>query len=260
MPKIVLPFYNLNSFPDCGGSIIAAGPSFSGKTSCILDLLAAKQKILDYAICFSYTEKYNKTFEKHIPKEMIHYSLEQPVFNAVINYHKDQFMQNPDLRVAIVLDDVMGSPDFLNWQLVKEMFYQSRHLGIFFIVVTQHLMLIKNCFRNNCTIIFFCKQPSCTTRRSYHTQFFSAIAKYLDFDKIFQFYTSDNRVLVAKFGKDAVSYDAMANLAYYKSNSFRNGQYVRQFRIGSPELWEYLTSQSEPTRGMVAPSVFNTLF
>ena len=121
-------------------------------------------------------------------------------------------------------------------------------------------MLIKNYFRDNCTAIVFCKQPSCATRRTYHAQLFSSIAKYVDFDAFFQFYTSDNRVLVLQCGNSS-TYDPLANIAYYKSNSFRKGKYVREFQIGPPELWQHIENQvSGKGSNAEQATVFNTMF
>lgn len=261
--KVNLPFFNLNSLPDTGGSIICAGPSYSGKTTTILDILASKSHLLNYAAAFSYTEKYNQTFSAHIHPNMVYYELEKATFDAVVNYHKAAFEKDSTLRMAVVLDDVMGAQKFLNWPSVKELFFQSRHMGIFFIVSTQHLMLIEPSFRNSCRFIVFTKQPSTATRKTYHNVLFGAFANYKDFDSVFKFYTSDFRVLVLQCGN--VSYEALQNLAYYKSNSFHknNGNYARQFRIGSQQLWEYLDRQASTgshVQTELTNQVFSTLY
>jgi hypothetical protein len=111
--KVNLPFFNLNSLPDDGGSIICAGPSFSGKTTTILDILASKSHLLNYAAAFSYTEKYNQTFSAHIHPNMVFYELEKSTFDSVLNFHKEAFEKDNSLRMAIILDDVMGAQKFL---------------------------------------------------------------------------------------------------------------------------------------------------
>lgn len=239
--KINLPFYNLKTFDDIGGACVIAGPSYSGKSTFALDLLASKVDILNYAVCFSYTEKYSPAFGRHIHPNLIHPRLEESTFNQILSFHKLQFQKDPSLRIAIVLDDCMSATAFLKWQSVKELFYQARHIGVFFIVITQHLMLIPNNFRNSCAILVFCKNPSAATRKSYHSQFFSQLGNFNQFDKVFQFYTSEHRVIVLKCRN--VSYDPLESISYYKSNSYQNGTYSREFRIGNPSLWGYLDSK-----------------
>lgn len=239
--KINLPFYNLNSFPDIGGSAIVSGPSFSGKTTFVLDLLSSKSNILNYAVVFSGTEKYSPAFGAHIHSSMIHEKLTEKAFTQVVNYHKMNFAKNPSLRVAIILDDCMSDTKFLSWPVVGELFFQSRHIGIFFFVITQHLLIIQNKFRNSCAVIAFCKNPSTAVRKSYHSQFFSGFGTFNQFDSVFQFYTSANRILILDCKK--LSYDPKQNVTYYKSNSFRHGNYCREFQIGNPDLWRLLDSK-----------------
>jgi hypothetical protein len=136
-------------------------------------------------------------------------------------------------------------------------------MGVFFIVSTQHLMLIEPSFRNSCRFIVFTKQPSTATRKTYHNVLFGAFAQYKDFDAVFKFYTSDFRVLVLQCGN--VSYEALENLAYYKSNSFHknNGNYARQFQIGSPQLWEHLDRQASTgahVQQEMSSQLFSTLY
>ena len=261
--KVQLPFYNLNNLPDAGGSIILAGPSFSGKTTAVLDILASKCHVLNYAAAFSYTERYNHTFSAHIHPNMVFYELNKDTFEKVINFHKNAFEKDPSLRIAIILDDVMGNQKFLAWPLIRELFFQARHIGIFFIVSTQHLMLIEPSYRNSCRFIVFTKQPSSATRKTYHTSLFGAFNSFKDFDAVFKYYTSDYRVLILQCGN--VSYEALKNLAYYKSNSFApgSGRYSREFRIGPPALWEHLDRQASTgmaLRSEVSDSVFSTLY
>lgn len=257
--KIKLPFYNLNDLPDSGGSIILAGPSFSGKTTMVLDILASKSHVLNYAAAFSYTERYNQTFSAHIQPNMVYYDLNKETFEKVVNFHKAAFEKNPNLRMAIVLDDVMGNQKFLSWSAIRELFFQSRHIGIFFLVSTQHLMLIEPSFRNSCRFIVFTKQPSSSTRKTYHTTLFGAFDNYKDFDAVFKYYTSEFRVLILQCGN--VSYEAIKNLAYYKSNSFPQGstRYSREFRIGSASLWNHL-NQSANNASNLQNDIYSTLY
>ena len=261
--KIQLPFYNLNDLPDEGGSIILAGPSFSGKTTMVLDILASKCHILNYAAAFSNTEKYNKTFSSHIHPNMVYYDLNKDTFEQVINFHKEAFEKDPTLRMAIVLDDVMGNQKFLSWPMIRELFFQSRHIGIFFLVSTQHLMLIEPAYRNSCRFIVFTKQPSSSTRKTYHTSLFGAFSSFKDFDNVYKYYTSEFRCLVLQCGN--VSYEALKNLAYYKSNSFSQNskRYSREFKIGSSSLWEHLDREANTglaLRSQISDSVFSTLY
>jgi hypothetical protein len=176
---------------------------------------------------------------------MIHHELNEKTFNRIIAFHKSQFLLDPSLRMAIVLDDCMSDTDFLKWSAVKQMFYEARHIGIYFILVTQHLMLIPNNYRNSCAILVFCKNPSAATRKSFHSQFFSQLGNFSQFDNVFQFYTSENRLMILKCRN--LSYNPQEAISYYKSNSYLHGSYAREYMLGNPRLWEYLDSQMNKT-------------
>jgi len=256
--KVRVPFFNIGAqLPDEGGSIIVAGPSFTGKTTTVLDILAAKSHLLNYAVAFSHTEKYNHTFSRHIHPNMVHYELTKKTFNRVLEVQKEAFEKDPNMRIAIVLDDVMDSPEFLSWPGIRECFFQSRHIGIFLIVSTQHLMMIPLKYRNSCRFVVFTKQPSQTTRKTYHLQLFGAFENWKDFDLVFKFYTSDYKVLVLLCGN--VSYEALHNIAYYKSNNYRNGAYSNDFKIGSESLWTHLDRKGD-TKNVMEEKITNSVF
>lgn len=242
LSKPRLDFFQLTSLPKNGGAIIISGPTYSGKTSIALDILASLTESLNYATAFSPTETFSPCFTNHLPKSFVHEKLNEAVFNQILNYHKIQFKKDPSLRMAFVLDDCMSDTDFMKWKGVKDLFYTARHLGIYLILITQHIMLIPACFRNNSAVLVFTKNPSDTARRAYHQQFFSSLGTFSQFDKVFQFYTSENRVLCLNCRK--LSYNPLHNISYYKSNSFVGREYKRQFKIGNPKLHEFLDTQN----------------
>ena len=220
------------------GCLIVAGPSRSGKTTVVLDIMAAHRHKFSYACIFSGSEKYNHTYGNFVHPMLIHYDITKPELEGVYEFQAAAFSKDPNQRCLVVIDDQMSKKDFLKWPITSRIFYECRHINLFLIICTQYLLLLEPSFRTNAVGIVFTKQPSVQTRRGYHTQFFDGFHSFEKFDQVYRRFTSDYKVIFLMIGD--VSYNPLDTMKYYISPNYRGDKYALQFRIGSEQLWSFL--------------------
>ena len=220
------------------GCMIVAGPSQSGKTTIVLDIMAAHRHKFSYACIFSGSEKYNHTYSQHVHPMLIHYNLSKPELEGVYAFQADAYAKDPNQRCLMIIDDQMSRKDFLKWPITAQIFYECRHINLFLIICTQYLLLLEPSFRTNAIGIVFTKQPSVETRRGYHRQFFDGFHSFEKFDQVYRRFTTDYKVIFLLIGTN--SYNPLDTMRYYISPNYHNGRYSLEFRIGSEQLWSYL--------------------
>jgi hypothetical protein len=232
-----LEHVNFDNVP-IDGCLIVAGPSRSGKTTVVLDIMHAHRHKFSYATVFSGSEKYNHTYSNFVHPMLIKYNLDKAELENAYNFQAEAFMKDPNQRCLMVIDDQMSRKDFLKWPITSRLFYECRHINLFLVICTQYLLLLEPSFRTNAVGIVFTKQPSVQTRRGYHQQFFDGFHSFEKFDQVYRKYTSDYKVIFLLIGD--VSYNPLDTMKFYMSPNYRNGRYALEFRIGSEQLWSYL--------------------
>ena len=220
------------------GCMIVAGPSRSGKTSVVLDIMAAHRHKFSYACIFSGSEKYNHTYANFVHPLLIHYDLTKPELEGVYAFQAEAFANDPNQRCLMIIDDQMSRKDFLKWPITSQIFYECRHINLFLIICTQYLLLLEPSFRKNAIRIVLTKQHSVETRRGYHRQFFDGFHSFEKFDQVYRRFTTDYKVIFLLIGVN--SYNPLDTMKYYVSPNYRNDRYALEFRIGSEQLWSYL--------------------
>lgn len=220
------------------GCLIIAGPSRSGKTTVVLDIIHAHRHKITYACIFSGSEKYNHTYSNYIHPMLIHYDLKKEELESVYTFQANAYAKDPNQCCLLIIDDNMSNRGFLKWSIMAKIFYECRHINLFLIICTQYLLLLEPSFRTNAIGIVFTKQPSVETRRGYHRQFFDGFHSFERFDQIYRRYTTDFKVIFLLTGIN--SYNPLDTVKFYISPNYVKGRYSLLFRIGSEQLWSYL--------------------
>lgn len=174
-----------------GSKIIAIGASGTGKSSIIKSLLYEKRQLFPVAMVQSATEALTNFFSSFMPSTFIYNKLNLDAIkqfiirqNMVLNSIENPF-------AVLVLDDVAEEPKILNTTIFQNIFKQSRHYGMMFILALQYAMDIKPSIRANIDGTFILREGKLNLRKALWQNYASCIDDFKVFCDLMDNLTSD---------------------------------------------------------------------
>jgi hypothetical protein len=219
---------------------VILGRKHTGKSCLILDLLyhLSRERVPRIAV-FSGTEAANHFFSKYVPDSFIYNNFDLDVFTAIVNFQKDIAMKKAigeihpatDTRIVLLLDDCAFDKKVFKSEVIREIFFNGRHHGIYFILSAQYLMDISCDLRTNIDYLFCLKENIPRNTAKLYENFFGAFQNIHEFRSIFDKCTQDFECLVQNNTKPTT--DISETVFWYKA------KLSPSFRFGSPKLWQF---------------------
>lgn len=231
-------------------TIVLLGKRRTGKTTLVIDLLW-HMKIIPIFIAMSGTEDGNHFYSKFFHPLSVHGEYKADVVEKLISKQKEKLMEcdrkgintekRYDLGIGLLLDDcgykgrkIMGS------ESISQIFQNGRHWKICFIVSLQYMMGLPPEARTNIDYVFALRENITVNQKKLYDNFFGIFPKFAQFQEAFTECTEDHHCMV--LDNTAGSNKVNECVFWYKAT------FGRQFRIGSPALWNYLNSRYDPTK------------
>lgn len=143
-------------------NMVLIGHKHTGKSTLIKDFMFHLFKLkYPRVVVFSGTEESNHFFSSFVPPEYVYYGADIDIITNIISNQRDIVKSvseaeeklgsscNVDVRLLIVLDDVMFNKTLLNHEVFRYIFFNGRHNKISIILSTQYLMWIPSEYRAN---------------------------------------------------------------------------------------------------------------
>lgn len=196
--EIVLKKFNPRTMDDARRCIFV-GKTNTGKSVLCADILYHKRHIED-GIVMSATEAVNHYWSQFVPDTFIFNSFDLSRVVQLLNRQLKRLEKLPRGSTPpvtfLILDDCMYDKKIMKSDVMRFLFMNGRHLGIFLCVTLQYVMDILPDIRTNVDYVFVLRENSIQNRVKLYNTFFGAFPTYDDFSRAMDACTEEFGCLV----------------------------------------------------------------
>lgn len=183
-----------NDDPDnIGGCIyLVIGPSGTGKTNMIMNLLYSKKHFIPVCTVISETEDVNNTFSRRVPPLFIYNTHNSEIVKKVLK--RQIVATNAKLEntwSTLILDDCMSSDNKLTDSIHKKLFNNSRQSKLMVYISCQHSINLPPNLRDQCAGYFILQNDNEDSRKKIYENFASVIPNKKLFEELMTQLTND---------------------------------------------------------------------
>ncbi len=217
------------------GSIIAIiGKRKSGKSTLIREIMYGKRFIPDGQVMAG-TVGAASSAEQYVPAAYVYSGWNRECVLKMYNAQKEENERREALGLPkkycfLIVDDCNYDNKFIRDPLLKELFMNGRHWGIFFIFTLQYLMDLHPRLRANLDWVFILREPIPENRKKLYTSFVPGVS-LKDFNKLMDALTENYRALVVH--NTSTNNNIEKNIYWFTANPAR-----KPFRVGSERYWQ----------------------
>lgn len=221
---------------------VLIGKRNTGKSTLVTDILYHKRH-LPAGIVMSATEEGNHHYQQYVPDLFIYGDYDREAIERVLERQRQILLQNKPISPAfILLDDCMYDKKFMKDTCIRKCFMNGRHWKIFFMLTMQYCMDLTPDLRANVDYVFILRENIIQNREKLYKAFFGIFPTFDMFNQIMNACTENYECLV--LDNTSKSNKIEDCVFWYKAKLHP------QFRIGSPQLWNYHKKHYNPTHGI----------
>tara|TARA_Y100000389_G_scaffold117754_1_gene114930 strand:+ start:747 stop:1529 length:783 start_codon:yes stop_codon:yes gene_type:complete len=221
---------------------VLIGKRNTGKSTLVTDILYHK-KHLPAGIVMSATEEGNHHYQQFVPDLFIYGDYDKDAIERVLERQRQILLRNKPISPAfILLDDCMYDKKFMKDTCIRKCFMNGRHWKIFFMLTMQYCMDLTPDLRANVDYVFILRENIIQNREKLYKAFFGIFPTFDMFNQIMNACTENYECLV--LDNTSKSNKIEDCVFWYKAKLHP------QFRIGSPQLWNYHKKHYNPTHGI----------
>ena len=221
---------------------VLIGKRNTGKSTLVTDILYHKKHI-PAGIVMSATEEGNHHYQQFVPDLFIYGDYDREAIERVLERQRQILLHNKPISPAfILLDDCMYDKKFMKDTCIRKCFMNGRHWKIFFMLTMQYCMDLTPDLRANVDYVFILRENIIQNREKLYKAFFGIFPTFDMFNQIMNACTENYECLV--LDNTSKSNKIEDCVFWYKAKLHP------QFRIGSPQLWNYHKKHYNPTHGI----------
>lgn len=176
--------------------LIMIGKPGTGKSFAIKSILYHFRHTINHGIILSATEDTNASYAGIFPDAFIYNSYtETPIKNLIAMQKKAIKARVKNPWTILIIDDCAYDKKFYTTEIQQQLFKNSRHWYILYILAIQYPRDIPPVIRSTIDGIFIFREHNMTTRRIIYENYASVIPSYNLFIKILDKYTCKYGVL-----------------------------------------------------------------
>lgn len=213
------------------------GKRGSGKSEIAKNLLFHKRHIPLGIVC-SATEEANRFFGHFVPDSFIYNEFDKGAVERLVDRQRKLKKMNVTSPAFCVLDDCMYSKAIIREKVMRLIFYNGRHLGLFTIMTSQYSLDLPPDFRSNVDYVFICRENIRANRERLWKAFAGIVPTFDQFNAIMDVVTQDYGCLV--IDNTSKSNDISDCVFWYRAKP------KVTFKMGSPAFWNYHRIRYDP--------------
>lgn len=185
------------------------------------------------------TEDGNHHYKSFVPDIFIYSGYNRDAVVRLVDRQKKIVGAGKMSTVFFLMDDLMFDKGFLKDPLIREIFLNGRHWGIFVMLTTQYSLDLPPAIRQNADYVFILRDNIKRSRESLYNSFCGMFPSLAIFNQVMDACTENYECLVVN--TSATSNKIEDCVFYYKAPIRTN------FRIGSQAMWNFHKSHYNPT-------------
>jgi len=221
------------------------GKRGTGKSTLVTDILYHKRHI-PAGIVMSATEEGNHHYKAFVPDLFIYSDYDRDAIERVLERQKQMLRKNKSQSSFVLLDDCMYDKKFMKDVCIRQCFMNGRHWKLFFMLTMQYCMDLTPDLRANVDYVFILRENVIQNREKLYKSFFGIFPTFDMFNQIMNACTENYECLV--LDNTSKSNKVEDCVFWYKAKMRKN------FRIGSPALWNYHKKHYNPKHDGTAKS------
>jgi hypothetical protein len=249
--SLQLKKFNMNMIKD-DSVVVMIGKRNTGKSFLTKDLLFYHQD-LPAGTVISPTENANKFYSDIVPPIFIHDEYESKITQEFIKRQKNLKKRitfgekDIDNRAFLIMDDCLYDNDWKKDKVIREIFMNGRHWGIFFLLLMQYAIGIPPNLRSNIDWVFLLRENNIQNRKKLYENYAGMFHTFEMFCQTMDACTENFECLVIHNG--AKSNKLEDQVYWYLAENHDD------FRVCCPEAWEFSEQNFNPEDYEKEPSL-----
>jgi len=233
--SLQLKKFNMNMIKD-DSVVVMIGKRNTGKSFLTKDLLFHHQD-LPAGTVISPTENANKFYGNIIPPIFIHDQYEPAITTEFMKRQKQLRKRivagekDIDNRAFLIMDDCLYDNDWKKDKIIREIFLNGRHWGIFFILSMQYAIGISPILRSNIDWVFLLRENIVQNRKKLYDNYAGMFHTFEMFCQTMDACTENFECLVIHNASKSNKIEDQ--VFWYKADNHED------FKVCCPEAWRF---------------------
>lgn len=240
--SLQLKKFHMNMIKD-DSVVVMIGKRNTGKSFLTKDLLFYHQD-MPAGTVISPTENANRFYSDIVPPIFIHDEYQPKITNEFMKRQKQlkkrisNGEKDIDNRAFLIMDDCLYDNDWKKDKIIREIFMNGRHWGIFFLLLMQYAIGIPPNLRSNIDWVFLLRENNYQNRKKLYENYAGMFHTFEMFCQTMDACTENFECLVIQLCSKS---NKLEDCVYwYKSDSHEN------FHVCCPEAWEFSDQNFNP--------------
>ena len=212
--------------------VAVIGKRGSGKSLLVKDIMYHKRHI-PAGVVMSGTEDGNKFYSDFVPDTFVFSEFNKGALEKLVDRQRRLWSEGSKSKVFVILDDLVYDRSIMKEKVVRQLFFNGRHWGIFLIVTAQFVTDLPPGVRANCDVTIACRESIFANRKKLYEMVFGIFPGFKAFDKVFQRCTENYEVLVIDNTNNTNKIEEC--VFWYKATVYP----PKSFRVGHPVFWKF---------------------
>jgi hypothetical protein len=242
MTELNLKKFSMNMIRD-DSVVVMIGKRNTGKSFLTKDLLYHHQD-LPTGTVISPTENANRFYSDIVPPIFIHDEYSPKITHEFIKRQKglkkrmSMGEKDIDHRAFLIMDDCLYDNDWKKDKIIREIFMNGRHWGVFFLLLMQYAIGIPPNLRTNIDWVFLLRENNIQQRKKLYENYAGMFYDFQMFCDVMDKCTENHECLVIHNGSKSNKLEEQ--VYWYKANDHTD------FRVCCQEAWDYSDQNYTP--------------
>lgn len=207
------------------------GKRNTGKSVLTKDVLYHKRHI-PLGVVMSGTEEGNGWYKSWVPDTFVYNEFDKDALEKVVKRLRVLAKRGKKQSTYVVLDDCMFDKRIMKERVIRQVFMNGRHWGIFLVVTSQYVADVPPDIRTNCDYVFVTRENIQQNRERLWRMYFGIFPTREMFDAVLTSCTEDYACLV--LDNTAVKSNRIEDCVFWY-----RARPDRDFKMGGPLTWHY---------------------
>lgn len=225
--------------------MLAIGRRKSGKTTAIMSIMNDMRTRYDFALIFCGSLATCEDYRRVVPASFVHESFKSGIVEELVSRQEDRRRNKKRVEdVLIILDDLAFNTSIFKTRVIRQLFFNGRHLNCTLVISSQTALSIDPGLRGNTDIVLCAGEKNSVYRKRIFESYSICFSSLKAFDDAYIAMTNNFGLLVL-YASGSTSYKLEDNVFQYRA-AFP----LPRFRMNPRGRWWRLKAPSSEQQGV----------